>query len=51
MSIQDQVPISTLKGATSILRDIPDRRGWGKNGYLVKEGYNTLLSSLRVLQN
>jgi hypothetical protein len=51
MSSQAQALISTLKGATPILRDIPDSRGWGTNGYSVKEGYNTLLSSLRVFQN
>jgi hypothetical protein len=51
MSRQAQALISTLKGATPILSDIPDSRGWGTNGYSVKEGYNTLLSSLRVIQN
>jgi hypothetical protein len=51
MSSQAQILFSTLKGAAPILRDIPDSRGWGTNGYSVKEGYNMLLSSLRVLQN
>jgi hypothetical protein len=41
LSNQAQILISTLKGATPILRDIPDSRGWGTNGYSVKEGYNT----------
>jgi hypothetical protein len=50
MSNQAQVLISTLKGAAPILSDIPDNRGWGTDWYSIKEGYNTLLSSLRVIQ-
>jgi len=46
---QAQVLISLLKVEATILRDILDSRGRGTYGYLVKELYNTLLSSLRVL--
>jgi hypothetical protein len=51
MSNQAQIMSSSLKGATPILRDTPDNRGWGTNGYLVKYGYNMLLFTLRVFQN
>jgi hypothetical protein len=48
---QAQILFSFLKGATPILRDTPDSRGWGTTGYLVKYGYNTLLYTLRVFKN
>jgi hypothetical protein len=43
--------LSSLKGATPILRVTPDSCGCGVNGYSIKYGYNTLLSTLRVYQN
>jgi hypothetical protein len=48
---QAQILFSSLKGEAPILRVTPDSRGWGTNGYSVKDGYNTLLSTLRVYQN
>ena len=43
--------ISHLKGESPSLNDTPDSRGWGINGYLVKKGYNMLLSSTRVFHH
>lgn len=42
---------SLLKGAAPILKTTADSRGWGKNGYSVKEGYSMILSNTREQQN
>jgi hypothetical protein len=51
MHNQSQVFNSLLKGASPILIDIPDNRGWGKYGYAVKQGYKIVISSSSMLQS